>query len=443
MHQKKPIYSTGQTVESSSKQKIEKKWSFSKYNKLDTNKWTHGYHRYPAKFIPQLVEKLLDEYVKEDYAFVNDPFMGSGTTIVSAVARGYHASGTDINKISYLITKVKSTPIEPTYLDAKLFDFFQKVDALKLPSNFIQEIVEPLIPERHIERIDYWFSEENKTKIGMLLRIIYVERDEDIRDFLLSALSHILKNCSFWLQGSVKPTRHLKRTPSDPYIEIVKHLKKMQKGNYYFYKIVPDETKQEIRDYLNIHISDAKNQKVPDGSIDLIVTSSPYVTSYEYADLHQLSTIWLDLADDLLEYKKAFIGSHSKRYESKEIRSKKAQKIVNNMSLVSKGYAKKVEAFFVDMQDVINESFRVLKHGGKACYVVGNTEIKGVKIRNKDVFSEIFINAGFKIERVIERKVSNKMLPSIRNPVSGRFAKSTSNNNKLIYPKEYIIIAGK
>lgn len=37
---------------------IDKDWSFEEFKPSDTGKWTHNYHRYPAKFIPQLVEKL-------------------------------------------------------------------------------------------------------------------------------------------------------------------------------------------------------------------------------------------------------------------------------------------------------------------------------------------------------------------------------------------------
>ena len=76
---------------------IDKAWSFDGCKPSDTGKWTHSYHRYPAKFIPQLVERLMNDYITNGAARVNDPFMGCGTTIVSAVARGFHASGTDIN----------------------------------------------------------------------------------------------------------------------------------------------------------------------------------------------------------------------------------------------------------------------------------------------------------------------------------------------------------
>jgi len=90
---------------------IDEDWTFAEYKPSDTGKWTHSYHRYPAKFIPQLVERLISEYITSEDAHIDDPFMGCGTTIVTAISLGFKGTGTDINKISSLITKVKSTPI--------------------------------------------------------------------------------------------------------------------------------------------------------------------------------------------------------------------------------------------------------------------------------------------------------------------------------------------
>ncbi|MGB4755113.1 MAG: DNA methyltransferase [Fervidobacterium sp.] len=78
---------------------IDTDWSFAEYKPSDTGKWTHNYHRYPAKFIPQLVERLIGEYIPHKEAHINDPFMGCGTTIVTAISRGFKASGTDISQL--------------------------------------------------------------------------------------------------------------------------------------------------------------------------------------------------------------------------------------------------------------------------------------------------------------------------------------------------------
>ena len=422
---------------------IDHDWSFIEYKPSDTGKWTHDYHRYPAKFIPQLVERLIDEYISQKDAHINDPFMGCGTTIVTAISRGFKASGTDINPLSYLITKVKSTPIEPKYLNIKIEQFLSKLKILKeTQSTLFGDKVAPLIPQKHIERINYWFPEKTKNELGKILRVIYDEDDEIIRDFFLVAFSHILKNCSIWLQGSTKPTRDLKKIPDSPYDALRKHLTKMQKGNNDFWGVVSPHVRENLSEYLNIKVGDARKQHVPDNSVDLIITSSPYVTSYEYADLHQLSTIWLDLADDLTEYKKKFIGTSYKNYKNKKLRSLIAMDIVDKMSKKDKKMAKEIEAFFIDMEEVFDESFRILKPGGRCCYVIGNTKLKGVEILNAEVFAESLQYSGFRLDRIIKREIPSKILPQKRDEKTGRFAKNSEANTEA-YPIEYIVIGLK
>lgn len=422
---------------------IDKEWSFEECKPSDTGKWTHDYHRYPAKFIPQLVEKLIDQYIHTKEAHINDPFMGCGTTIVTAVSRGFEASGTDINKIAYLITKVKSTPIEPKYLDRKINQFLLSLKFLdEKQKSLFDGNIEPLIPQKNIDRINYWFAEENKNELGKILRVIYSEDDEAIRDFFLVAFSHILKSCSIWLQGSTKPTRDLNKKPIKPYVALRKHLKRMQSGNEVFYNVVPKNVRNNLKEYLNIKINDARNQPEPNNSVDLIVSSSPYVTSYEYADLHQLSTIWLDLADGLMEYKKEFIGTSYKKYEDKELKSKIAKDIVSEMSDKNRKMAKEIEAFFIDMQEVFDESFRILKRGGRCCYVIGDTKLKGVDILNAEVFAESLQYSGFKFDRVIKREIPSKILPQKRDEKTGRFANNHEADTEA-YPIEYIVIGRK
>lgn len=54
-------------------------WSFSELTQGQTLWGPHGYHRYPAKFIPQLVRRIIDEYSTTGSLIV-DPFVGSATT---------------------------------------------------------------------------------------------------------------------------------------------------------------------------------------------------------------------------------------------------------------------------------------------------------------------------------------------------------------------------
>ena len=342
------------------------------------------------------------------------------------------------------MTKVKSTPLDPIFLSKKVNDFLAKIQSLGTNQTLLLDDfeLESIIPEKHQERIDYWFDVKTKEKLGKILHLIQTEKKQEIQDFLKVAFSHCLKNCSIWLQSSTKPTRDMNKNIPEPYDILKRHLNKMLRGNKAFYDIVPEKTKQNHAKYLNIVIDDARRQPVKDESVDLIVTSSPYVTSYEYADLHQLSTLWFDLADDLSEYRKEFIGTAHKEYEGKEIRSIIGKNIVMQMKQKNKKLARNIEAYFIDMQEVFDESARILKPGGRCCFVIGNTKLKKVDIQNSQVFAQNLSYSGLVFDRLIKREIHSKLLPQKRDEKTGRFASNAAADTEA-YPVEYIVIGKK
>lgn len=93
---KRHIISKDEIIQFFNSKPIAREWSFEGYKPSDTNKWTHNYHRYPAKFIPQLVERLIDEYISNKNAHINDPFMGCGTTIDVCKEESRNVLGFDI-----------------------------------------------------------------------------------------------------------------------------------------------------------------------------------------------------------------------------------------------------------------------------------------------------------------------------------------------------------
>ena len=425
------------------KTKISHEWSFEGITPSQTSKLTHCYHRYPAKFIPQLVEKLLDEYIVGYSSFhVNDLFMGSGTTLASAVARGYFASGTDINYSAKLISRAKCTPIEPNLLKNKVDKFINDLSFLEGEALNSSKKYKPYIPKSKIERIEYWFEPKVIKELGVILTRINYEKDEDVKLFLKCCFSHILKICSRWLMSSTKPTIDKEKKTTKPIFAFKKHLRRMMKGNEAFWAIVPEKVKRNINKYLIIKRQDARHQSAKNNSIDIQITSSPYVTSYEYADLHQLTTIWLKPEVDLKEYKKEFIGTSAKSNGTRILKSQIGKDIEGKLQLVDKKMADEVEAFFVDIQECFDETYRILKYGGRCCYVIGNTKLRGVDILNAEVFAESMQFSGLKIDRIIKREIPSKILPTKRDAKTGRFA-ANNNADSFAYPTEYIVIGRK
>lgn len=411
--------------------KIDPRWSLSSLGRKDTTYATHGYHRYPAKFIPQIISPLISKYSNIG-DLVIDPMGGCGTTLVEAKIMGRPSVGVDINPVAVLITQAKITPIEPSRLE-KSFNELNR--GLKEYSDLSKGKVPP-----H-ERIDYWFQPNEKCKLAFIFSKISDLETQDIRDFYYCAFSNILKNCSIWLQKSNKPTRDMNKKPSDPFQMFNKQVKMMIKNNTHFYELL--KKKGYLKVDSKIYCTDARTLPLDDNSVTLAVTSPPYVTSYEYADLHQLTALWFEYTKDLSNFRKRFIGTAYHNKKELQLKSQIAESIVSDLTLEDKKTAKEVENYFGEMLQVFEEMARVLKKNGRAAIVIGNTKIKGVNILNAEVNVEQFKNIGFIIDDIIKREIPSKNLPSIRDKSSGRFAKVSSDNKISIYPTEYILIMKK
>lgn len=418
------------TLEGFEKIPLSDEWCFK--NVRSVEQWTHGYHRYPAKFLPNLVKKLIEEYTNPT-DIVADFFAGCGTTLVEAKIHGRKSIGVDINPVAELITKVKINAIEPNKLEKHFLKLILKLDLYK--PDAIQKKL-----SKH-ERIDYWFSEKNKYQIAFLYENILAIREKKIKNFLLVSLSHILKNCSNWLQTSTKPQIDPNKTPSEPFSVFKLHTKQMIKQNKEYY-----EKLYELG-FLNtdckIKLGDARKTKIKAGTVGAIITSPPYVTSYEYADIHQLTAYWYEYITDLYNFRKKFIGTFYSLNQDINVNSKIGEKIVEQLLQKDKRKAKEVANYFNDMYFVGKEMHRVLKKGGHACLVIGNTKFVGVKVKSAEVFKEILDSLGFQTVRVIKRSIPHKLIPTIRDKKTGKFSKLKNKDSKLVYPEEYILIAKK
>jgi len=411
--------------------KIDPSWAFADKTRKDTAYITHGYHRYPAKFIPQIVSRLATKYTKEGDLVV-DPFGGCGTTLVESKVMCRPSIGVDINPVAVLITKAKKTPIEPVRIEEHFLKLKEKIDSFNKKTRV-------KIPEH--ERIDYWFKPEEKRKLAFLFSEISKIKDQDVRDFFCCGFSNILKNCSIWLQKSNKPTRDLMKKPADPFVAFSRQIKAMLRGNTDFFNLL--QKKKCLKTSCNVYCADARKIPAKSNSVSLIVTSPPYVTSYEYADLHQLTALWFEHTKDISDFRKRFIGTAYHNKKELVLNSKIAETTKEELLKNDKKTAEEVATYFSEMNQVFEEMKRMLKKGGRTCIVIGNTSLKGVKILNAEVFVEQLQNLGFKINDIIKREIPSKNLPSTRDKATGRFAKATDKKKVFAYPTEYILIMQK
>jgi hypothetical protein len=94
-------------------------WSERDLPERERTKHVHRLHPYLGKFIPQLVEVLLERYFRPGQ-HVLDPFAGSGTTLVQALESGLDATGVDVAAFNCLLMQVKTRRYNPFVLEREL-----------------------------------------------------------------------------------------------------------------------------------------------------------------------------------------------------------------------------------------------------------------------------------------------------------------------------------
>jgi DNA modification methylase len=423
--------------------KEDESWTFDGFRRKDLTRFTNSYHRHPARFIPALVNRLIKQYSKRE-DLICDPFVGGGTALIEGLLLQRHALGVDINPVAYLITRAKTTCIEPNKLDQAVSETFQKLDNISKDNGAIQKIMHT----PNYQRIKFWFPEENIAELAHILSTIEEIKDEDIRHFLLCGFSHILKKCSRWGMHSIKPYIEKGKQIPNAIPTFKRHIKHMERKNAEFYKALPKKVRENIKEYVQVYLGDCRNIPIEDEQISLIVTSPPYVTSYEYADIHQLTILWLYPETRFPEFRKKFIGSSQpKDPPMKELYSQIANQIVEQIKQkdIKHGYAMAVFNYFAEMQQALEEFYRVLKSRGKAAIIIGNTRIGGVNILNAEVITETSLRIGFKLSKVIKRRIPDgaKFLPTMRDPETGCFVSNSAQNKRVVYPHEYIVLLSK
>lgn len=409
-----------------------KEWSFRDVKRRETLYATHGYHRYPAKFIPQLVQKLLIRYSKKG-DIVLDSFGGCGTTLVEAKLSVRNSIGFDVNKVAVFIARSKTREIDTELLQERNRILLEKLrNRHEKRKNYY---------ESANSRLQYWFKPEQYNKLKNIYNCIQEEKDSKIKLFYNCCFSNILKTCSIWYSKSIKPMRDFNKKDVKPVEAFIKHLNFMTKRNEEFVKLLKLKNGGNV--FCKMDKGDARRINLPDKYVDLIITSPPYVTSYEYADLHQLSTLWFGFTDDIRKIKKDFIGTSFRRRAKRKIDSKIAEETIKKLCKDNKTLAGHISNYYFDLGKCYKEMFRVLKPSKCLCLIIGNTEYKNIKIPNAEASIELLTNVGFKVKKIIKRKLSSKIFTPYRNKTNGKFTSSKDKNKKRVYQYEYILIFKK
>ncbi len=248
----------------------------------------HRWFKYPAGYSYRLVDAKLRQYKLGVDNIILDPFVGSGTTCVEARRQGVNSIGIEAHPFVYWVAKVKVKwdldleEIVTTYNrvvdDAKL--------ALREGSVEINELP---------ELVRKCYSDKNLRKLVAIRDAIKNQaRSVAIRDFLNLALTDTLRNASKAATGwpYIAPAEmHEKVSEKEALLEFRAQVGRMV-DDLQFMQLTYGNKRVDCV----IIQGDARlpQMEVEKGSVDLALTSSPYLNNYDYADRTRLETIFLD-----------------------------------------------------------------------------------------------------------------------------------------------------
>ncbi|MEO0302041.1 MAG: class I SAM-dependent methyltransferase [candidate division WOR-3 bacterium] len=141
-----------------------------------------------------------------------------------------------------------------------------------------------------------------------------------------------------------------------------------------------------VRDKLNLkignarfEIGDARNLPLEDNSIDAIITSPPYSFAIDYAENDRPQLEYLGYNVD--ELREEMIGLKGKTRKEKLVK------------------------YFEDMEKVLSEMHRVLKHNKYAVIIIGSNDIQTGGVRLETKIEEMAIKNGFVLDQKIIKPI--------------------------------------
>jgi hypothetical protein len=347
-------------------------------------------HPFPARMAPGIALQVMSDM---DESRVLDPMMGSGTVLAMARAQGHHGFGFDLDPLAVLISKVWTTANDPEKVRETATEVLSS--AKDLFGETSEEDAYPLDTDKETrDFITYWFDPQARRQLTALAGCIDCVTQDTTRNLLWCAYSRLIitKQAGASLARDLahsRPHRYYTKAPLNPFDKFTASVERVL-HNTISWKAAdrgPAPT---------IHLGDARKLPMESETVDLVLTSPPYLNAIDYIRCSKFSLVWMgESVAGLRQVRADSVGAEAAR-KSPAVDAEVTQ-VMEAMKLKPKlapRHERILARYIGDMRDAIKEVGRVLTDTGKAVYVVGENTIRGTYIRNSTVVCELAELAG-------------------------------------------------
>lgn len=448
--------------------------NFWDFKNEDTKELTHGLHTYPATMIYPISRNIIQKVQElQDVKFLLDPFAGSGTVLVEAYLANIRTIyGNDLNPLSNLLSKVKTTPLKPDKIKEYTKDLKQRVSnsykehekMISGINDFIEEhdidilartgwgkeapeIIEQYLKENDytfmvpdFKNIGYWFKPNVILELQIILNEIKKITEQDYLDFYLVAFSECVRLCSNRRNGEFKMYRMKKEKVLTFNPDVKKTffdiLNQNTKRMIVFYGATKDNNFQKVY----IKYNDSRNMtSVPNNAVDLLVTSPPYGdsrTTVAYGEFSRLSLQWINYYnnfENISKIDKTLMGGekYRKGFEN-NLDSPTLKKSLSKIEEEDMERAGDVFSFYEDLDLCLKSSAQKSKRGSYQFWVVGNRTVKNIYLETDKILCELAKKHKLKHIITFTRTIHNKTMPFQNSPTNQKGEKTNTMLNEFI-----------
>lgn len=351
-------------------------------------------HPFPARMAPGIA---LDAIGKGQFSLcVLDPMVGSGTVLAVARAHGHKAIGFDLDPLAVLLARVWTRTVDSSRVTEKASEVLNRARAA-----FVRKTARDAYPNGSDDEtrrfIRYWFDDHARLQLAVLSSAIRRVQHDATRDVLWCAFSRLIITKSVGASLAMdlshsRPHREYSRAPVKPFDRFLSAVATVVSN-------CPQHGAGPTGPVAVVKRGDARKMSISDQSIDLVLTSPPYLNGIDYLRCSKFSLVWMGHGvSELREIRSACVGTEASsrdalhdpnvKYLMKHLRLKPA--------LSNRDYSL-LATYIWDMGKALAEASRVLRCGGRAVYVVGESMSKGTFICNSSIVTAVAQQHGLEL----------------------------------------------
>lgn len=406
---------------------------------FDKNKnvFVHRWYPFVEGYSKEFIEDILQELPFSPQCAL-EPFSGSGTTPVELQNHGICCYSFEVSPFMHLLAKVK---LERTYDEAMFTIYRNKVaDSLLNPIKDIRSVEKIPFGDRVVRKDGLKKYNFHDTSLDGILDIRYAIRTEiDVEQyknlFSIALASIILQVSNMFRNG--KCLSYKKGWQKRIYSREEVHQLFLEKIDSVIIEDISIISQQEpsVMNSEVCFLGDVRMNIdiVSDNSLDLIITSPPYLNSRDYTDIYMLELRVLQLVHnhkDLQTLRKSSIRSHVqvKYSEVEPIDNPRLRRCLSDMKDKEiKGWNPDIFnmicGYFEDMQLLFKAFSRKMRQGGIVYFNVANSAYFGVEVPVDYIISDIAEECGFKV-REIRKARDIKTSPQQRKQIGKKLRES-------------------